>query len=263
MDGGESSAPPAPPAAYSLAGSTVPLLSSYAGLLAGTAVDWGLLGPAEPTRLWPRHLLNCVAVSPLIPPDSTVLDIGSGAGLPGIVLGIVRADLRVTLVEPLARRRRFLHLAVDRLDLTDRVSVIGGRAEQLAGTVSADVVTARAVAPLTTLVPWCLPLLRRAGALLAFKGRRADEELEDARDVLDRWAARARIHRCGEHALAEPACVVEVTRKAKAASLGRKGRRRGHAAAQSAGLAGAGQSLSARRDGDDPGGARLAGVPSR
>lgn len=168
---------PAPPeAAVALFGSALPLVLRYGELLAGPGVERGLLGPREVDRLWERHLLNCAAVAELIPEGSHVVDVGSGAGLPGIVLAATRADLRVTLLEPLLRRTVFLDECLDALDL-DNAEVLRGRAEEWAGRMGADVVTARAVAPLDRLVGWCLPLLRRGGRMLALKGDSAVEEL--------------------------------------------------------------------------------------
>ncbi len=152
---------------------------AYADLLAGPGVERGLIGPREVERLWERHLLNCAVVERLIPPNATLCDLGSGAGLPGLVLAIARPDLIVVLLEPLLRRTTFLRECVAELGL-DRVSVIRGRAEEQAGLLAVDVVTARAVAPLDRLARWALPLLRPGGELLALKGRSAKDELDSA-----------------------------------------------------------------------------------
>ena len=152
----------------------------YHEMLAGRAVEWGLLGPRESERLWCRHILNCAAVEALIDPGASVVDIGSGAGLPGIPLALARPDLKVTLLESLLRRATFLQLAVDELGLTGQVDVVRARAEET--TTRYDVVVARAVAPLAKLVGWCAPLTK--GSILAIKGERAYEDLEDARKVL-------------------------------------------------------------------------------
>ncbi len=154
----------------------------YVRLLATEGTVRGLIGPREVPRLWDRHLLNSVALAPLVPAGARVVDVGSGAGLPGIPLALVRPDLTITLLEPLARRVTFLDECVDALGL-GRVSVVRGRAEE--GPVrrslgGADVVTARAVAPLEKLAGWCLPLLRPGGQLLALKGSSAAEELAAA-----------------------------------------------------------------------------------
>lgn len=150
-------------------------------LLATDAVTWGLIGPREVPRLWDRHILNCAVVSELLLADphggGSLADIGSGAGLPGLVVALVRPDLRVTLIEPLARRATFLSEAVSTLGLTDRVEVIRARAEDLRG-VTYRYVTARAVAPLDRLCGWALPLVADGGQFLAIKGRQAAQEVE-------------------------------------------------------------------------------------
>jgi 16S rRNA (guanine527-N7)-methyltransferase len=125
-----------------------------------------------------------------VPDGSSVADIGSGAGLPGLVLAIRRPDLRVTLVEPLLRRTRFLEEAVLRLGLAN-VEVRRGRAEELAGSASFDIVTSRAVAPLPRLLAWCLPLAEAGGAVLAMKGSSAAEEVREASPELARWGSPA------------------------------------------------------------------------
>jgi 16S rRNA (guanine527-N7)-methyltransferase len=140
-------------------------------------VDRGLIGPREVERLWERHLLNCGALAELMAPEINVVDVGSGGGLPGLVLAIARPDLKVTLLEPLLRRTVFLEECVEKLELAN-VEVRRGRAEEWAGRVAADVVTARAVAPLEKLVGWCLPLLAPKGRMLALKGEAAATELE-------------------------------------------------------------------------------------
>src|SRR4051794_3351160 len=147
------------PAARSVFGDHLPLAEHYAQLLATDGVVRGLIGPREAPRLWDRHLLNCAVLSELIDTDAYVVDVGSGAGLPGIVLAIARPDLLVTLVEPLARRCDFLVEAVEALALEERVEVVRARAEEYTGPL-ADIVTARAVAPLDRLAGWCLPLAR-------------------------------------------------------------------------------------------------------
>jgi 16S rRNA (guanine527-N7)-methyltransferase len=168
-----------PPEAEAVFGPAVDGAAEYARLLATEGTVRGLIGPREVSRLWDRHLLNSAAIAPLVPSGARVVDVGSGAGLPGIPLALARPDLTVTLLEPLARRVAFLTECVDRLGL-ERVTVVRGRAEE--GPVrrelgGADVATARAVAPLDKLAGWCLPLLRPGGLLLAMKGSTAAEEL--------------------------------------------------------------------------------------
>jgi 16S rRNA (guanine527-N7)-methyltransferase len=155
----------------------------YARLLVGPGSDRGLLGPREVPRIWDRHILNCALVTELIPEDSRVCDIGSGAGLPGLVLAIRRPDLHVTLVEPLLRRTRFLDEAREALGLSN-VEVVRARAEALRGERAFDVVTSRAVAGLPVLLEWSLPLVEPGGLMLAMKGSTAEEELNAAQDTV-------------------------------------------------------------------------------
>ncbi|WP_372505929.1 16S rRNA (guanine(527)-N(7))-methyltransferase RsmG [Actinomadura madurae] len=171
-------------------GDALPVAERYAAFLAEAGVERGLIGPREVDRLWERHLINCAVVSEAIPQDADVVDIGSGAGLPGIVLAIVRPDLRITLLEPLLRRTTFLTECVEMLDLRN-VAVRRARAEDVTDEFSVDVATARAVAPLERLAKWALPLLRPDGELLALKGERAAAELDDAAPVLKRFGVRS------------------------------------------------------------------------
>jgi 16S rRNA (guanine527-N7)-methyltransferase len=168
----------------------MPLAERYADLLATDGVVRGLIGPRETPRLWDRHLVNCALLAELIPAGSTVCDIGSGAGLPGLVLAIARADLQVTLVEPLLRRTTFLEEVVADLGL-EQVEVVRGRAETLHGVRRFDVVTSRAVAPLGRLLDWSMPLVAPTGALVAMKGSSVAEEVTAARPELERWGAAA------------------------------------------------------------------------
>jgi 16S rRNA (guanine527-N7)-methyltransferase len=175
-------------AAEVFAPARLPALAEFAGLLATDGVVRGLIGPREVPRLWDRHLINCGLLAPLVPAGASVADLGSGAGLPGLVLALARPDLRVTLVEPMARRVAFLNEAVEMLELSD-VRVVRARAEELGGTEGFDVVTARALAPLPRLLSWGLPLVATGGVLLAMKGSSAGEEVEAAAADLRRaWA---------------------------------------------------------------------------
>jgi 16S rRNA (guanine527-N7)-methyltransferase len=175
---------PPPEAARQLFGDRLPEAVRYAELLADVGVRRGLIGPREVPRLWERHLLNCAVLSEIVPEGVTVCDVGSGAGLPGIPLALVRPDLDITLLEPLLRRTTFLEEVVDLLGL-DHVSVARGRAEEMLGSLQpVQVVTARAVAPLERLAGWGIPLLRPYGEMLAIKGDTAEEELKSARDAL-------------------------------------------------------------------------------
>lgn len=191
-------------------GSRAGLLSPYARMLVGPGIDRGLLGPREADRIWARHLLNCAAVADALPAGADVVDVGSGAGLPGVVWAVLRPDLRLALVEPSARGETFLIEAVDTLGLSN-VRVVRARAEELAGGLDAEVVAARAVAPLARLGGWCLPLVRDGGALWALKGRSAQRELAEAWPALQRGGASdARIATYGE-VLEPPTTVVQVS----------------------------------------------------
>ncbi len=161
----------------------VPLVERYAELLATDGVVRGLIGPREGARLWERHLVNCALLATALPRDARVADIGSGAGLPGLVVGLARPDVRVTLVEPLLRRTTFLDEVVTELGL-DNVVVRRDRADALHGQETFDVVTARAVAPLERLLGWCMPLVAPTGSLVAMKGSSAADEIYGARSVL-------------------------------------------------------------------------------
>lgn len=180
----------------------------YADVLAGAGVERGLIGPREIDRLWERHLLNCAVVAVRCPEHSTVADVGSGAGLPGLVWAIARPDLHVTLVEPLLRRTQFLQEVVDELGLRN-VVVLRSRAEEVDDTY--DVVTARAVAGLDKLAKWCWPLVATGGVLLALKGRTAAEEIATAKRTLGRLGVRDTVVRTyGD--LEVPTTVVELSR---------------------------------------------------
>jgi len=192
-------------------GEALPQAEKYAELLAGTGVQRGLIGPAEADRIWERHLLNCAAVAHLLPARCSMVDLGSGAGLPGIVLAMMLPQARVTLLEPLARRVDFLTEAISELGLSN-AEVVRARAEDLAGQVSADVVTARAVAPLDKLAGLALGLLRPGGRVLAIKGSTAEAELAKARPVLARLGvADARVVRAASPGGEATATVVTFT----------------------------------------------------
>jgi 16S rRNA (guanine527-N7)-methyltransferase len=156
----------------------LPLITAYAASLADAGVVRGLIGPREVPRLWERHLLNCAVLGEAVPEGLEVCDIGSGAGLPGLVLAIARPDLRMTLVEPLLRRTTYLSEVVDELGLGN-VEVIRGRADALHGERRFDVVTSRAVAPLGRLLEWSMPLVSPTGVLLAMKGSSIAAEIDE------------------------------------------------------------------------------------
>jgi 16S rRNA (guanine527-N7)-methyltransferase len=179
------------PEAADVFGDTIGQARRYAELLATEGVTRGLIGPRETERLWDRHLVNCAVVAELLPERGVLVDIGSGAGLPGVVLAMLRPSLRVILLEPLLRRSVFLDECVAELGLSN-ATVLRARAEEKAARdIKADVATARAVAPLDRLAILAAPLLRPGGELLAIKGRSAAEEIEAARPALSRLGGRS------------------------------------------------------------------------
>jgi 16S rRNA (guanine527-N7)-methyltransferase len=181
----------APPTdAAAVFGPNLPRAVAYAELLATVAIERGLLGPREAGRLWTRHLLNATALVDLIPTGATVFDLGSGAGLPGIPLALARPDLCMTLVEPMARRADFLHECAEILGLD--VAVVRARAEDASG--APDIVTARALAPLTKLLTMTEPLLGHGGTLLALKGRAAHTEVISAAPTMARLGVVSDVH---------------------------------------------------------------------
>ena len=189
-DTGSAGPGPPPPAAVALFGDRIDAAERYVGLLATDGILRGLIGPREAPRLWDRHVLNSALLADAVPEGASVADVGSGAGLPGLVVAIARPDLRVTLVEPLLRRTTFLLEAVETLGLGN-VVVRRDRADALHGSARFDAVTARAVAPLERLLGWCMPLVAPEGALLAMKGSSADDEVAAAGPTLRRLG-------CGE-----------------------------------------------------------------
>jgi 16S rRNA (guanine527-N7)-methyltransferase len=231
--------PPAPDQAREVFGNRFADAVRYAELLAEAGVQRGLIGPREVPRLWERHLLNCAVLSEVVPEGVTVCDVGSGAGLPGIPLALVREDLKITLLEPLLRRTNFLTEVVELLGL-DHVTVIRGRAEEVMGKLPpVHVVTARAVAPLDRLAAWGIPLLRPYGEMLALKGDTAEEELKSSAAALSKLGAvRTSVLQVGEGVVDPLSTVVRVevgespggvrfaAKRAKAARTGRTRRRR-------------------------------------
>ena len=171
------------PRVVQLMGSAHEVVSAFAGMLADQGVTRGLIGPREVPRLWERHLVNSAAVAAFLPASATVLDVGTGAGLPGIVLAAMRPDQHIILLEPMERRVAWLREVVEALGLTS-AEVLRGRAEELHRKLQVDVVTARAVAPMDRLARWTLPLLPAGGVLLAMKGNHAAEELAAASVVI-------------------------------------------------------------------------------
>lgn len=185
-----------------------PLINRYVDILRLTAVAWGLLGPREADRLWDRHILNSAALSGLIAADSAVADVGSGAGLPGIPLAILRPDIRMTLIEPLLRRSTFLTQTVEELGITDHVTVVRSRAED--HQQSYDVVAARALAPLNRLIGWCNRLRAPDGVILALKGASTNDEILAANRELAVARLDAEVLIVRAHPEADPATVVRL-----------------------------------------------------
>jgi 16S rRNA (guanine527-N7)-methyltransferase len=217
-------APQPPAAAREIFGDRLGVVQRYAALLAGPGTDRGLIGPREIDRIWERHILNCAVVTELVPDSARLVDIGSGAGLPGIVLAILRPDLSVILVDSTLKRSVFLGECVAELGLPN-AEVRRARAEDLAGPpprgakgrhtpgahIAADVVIARAVAPLRQLAEWAEPLVRPGGTLLAIKGERAREELAEAQGVLRALrVARAEILTVGQDKVGDGTVVVRI-----------------------------------------------------
>ncbi|HEY8317584.1 MAG TPA: 16S rRNA (guanine(527)-N(7))-methyltransferase RsmG [Amnibacterium sp.] len=174
---------PEPAVAPAVFGPGLPTVRRYASDLARFGVELGLIGPLEPGRLWTRHLVNCGLVAPLIPEGATVADVGSGAGLPGLVLAATRPDIAITLIEPMERRVVWLEDEIVRLGLQN-VTVLRARAEEVGGRF--EVVTARAVGALAKLLPLVVPLLAPGGCLALMKGAGVDDELAKADRVIRR-----------------------------------------------------------------------------
>lgn len=192
-------------------GTRAGVAEQYAAALAGSGLERGLIGPREVPRLWGRHVLNCAVLSEVVPPGASVVDVGSGAGLPGLVLAVVRPDVTVTLVEPLLRRVTWLTETVDALGLA-HVEILRCRADALHGERQFDVATARAVAGLGTLGEWCLPLVREGGLFAVLKGRSAEEELEaGGAELVAAGAVDPQVRELGVGLVPEPARAVVAT----------------------------------------------------
>lgn len=206
--------PKTPAAAAAVFGDRLELAEQFVAVLADTGITHGLIGPREAPRLWDRHVLNCAVVQEAIPVAQAaqrVIDVGSGAGLPGLALAIARPDLELHLVEPLARRTAWLAATVAQLGLVN-VTVHTARAEAMWDQIAAPWVTARAVSRIVQLAEWTLPLLTAGGSLLALKGSRAAEELEEGRTALARLGVvDAGVEACGTGLLDDPTLVVRAT----------------------------------------------------
>lgn len=213
MNGGHAALPPpVPVVAEGVFGARADDAARFVAMLSGDGVERGVIGPREVDRLWERHLLNSAVLGEVIPPGCRVLDVGSGAGLPGIALALARPDLTIALLEPMARRVDWLQEVVEGLDLP--IEVHRGRAEDRPVSSDWDVVAARAVAPLGRLTRWCLPLARPAGQLVALKGASAREEVSRDRAEIRRAGGDGiQVVECGASLLEPPATVVIVSRR--------------------------------------------------
>ena len=221
--------PDPPEVAAAVFGDRLPLAIRYAQMLAGPGREQGVIGPRELPRLWDRHLMNSAAVGDVVPDGSGVVDVGSGAGLPGVPLVLARPDLTMTFLEPMARRVAWLESVVAELGLA--ATVVRGRAEERETRRrcgESDVVTARAVAPLARLVGWTLPLVRPGGLLAAMKGASAhDEVARDAKAVRRAGGGEVEVVECGVGDAATHVVVVHRTGHSdESPAAGRRGRGR-------------------------------------
>lgn len=198
-------------AAEVLYGGHVQLAERFVEHLVTTGIEWGLLGPREIPRMWDRHVLNCAVVQELLPKGALVADVGSGAGLPGVALAIARPDVQFILIEPLERRVEWLNMVIEDLAL-ENIDVIRARSEQVFDTVDVDVVTARAVSAMKSLIPITVPLLHGEGELLAIKGRSAPAEIEKAEKVLRKFKTQSsEVLTVGDELLEVPTTVARLT----------------------------------------------------
>ena len=229
--------PAAPPAARTVFGDRLALAEQFAAVLADTGVSHGLIGPREVPILWDRHILNCAVVHEAFPSGVPVVDVGSGAGLPGLALAIVRPDLHFHLVEPMLRRTTWLTATIDELGL-DNCTVHRGRAEEFHGVLSAPFATARAVARIDKLARWTFPLLQDHGTLVALKGDSAARELDEEQQTLRKLGmVSAEIAVYGAELLPVPTTTLQATIGVRPAAKGSakgsaKGVARGAARAQ-------------------------------
>ena len=201
-----------PAAAAILAGDRLAVLRQFAEDLGRRGEELGLIGPLEPPRLWTRHLLNSALLAPLIRSGARVADIGTGGGMPGLVLAIVRPDAEFVLIEPMERRIAWLDEQIERLGL-ENVRTRRGRAEEFhGGAVEVDQVTARAVTALKTLIPLTAPLLRDGGEFLLLKGASVEAEIASARKAIAKYKLTdVRFEILGDGLLAESTRVFRAT----------------------------------------------------
>lgn len=198
-------------AAEVIYGDQLSIAEQFVEHLVTTGIEWGLLGPREIPKMWDRHVLNCAVVQELIPRGAVVADVGSGAGLPGLALAIARPDIQFVLIEPLERRVDWLDMVVEDLEL-ENVDVIRARSEQVFDTVDVDIVTARAVSAMKSLVPITVPLLHGQGEMLAIKGQSAATEIEKAEKILRKFKTKkSEVLTVGDELLEVPTTVARLT----------------------------------------------------
>lgn len=194
-------------------GEAFPLAQRYAEHLATTGIEWGLIGPRELDRLWSRHILNCAVVAEFVGDDDVVGDVGSGAGLPGIPIALMRPEVTVVLIEPMERRVDWLTMVVDDLGL-ENVRIVRARVEDLVDEEMFTVVTARAVKAMATLVEWTHEVIGPEGRILALKGASVDSELVKAKKLLKRYRfGQPTVHLVDGGILETPSRVVEIAKK--------------------------------------------------
>ncbi|GAB3075526.1 16S rRNA (guanine(527)-N(7))-methyltransferase RsmG [Phycicoccus sp. Root101] len=211
-------APAAPAAAAVVFGDRLAVAEAFAAILADTGVSHGLIGPREVPILWERHILNCAVVHEAFPEGAAIVDVGSGAGLPGLALAIARPDLHLHLVEPMLRRTTWLSDTIEALGLTN-CTVHRGRAEEFHGVLSVEWATARAVARIDKLARWTFPLLAAGGTLVALKGSSADDELEAAAPLLRKLGmVGSQVQRYGGDLLEVPTVTLELVVKPRPAT---------------------------------------------
>lgn len=200
-----------PSAAVALAGDRIETLRAFTHDLAERGEILGLIGPLELPRLWTRHVLNSAVMAPLLETGMKVADIGTGGGMPGLVLAIVRPDVEFHLIEPMERRCAWLTEQVERLKISN-VEVLRGRAEEYHDAFEVDVVTARAVTALRKLIPITVPLLRDGGQTMFLKGSGVDAEIESARKQISKSKLRdVQVEILGEGLLSETTRVFRAT----------------------------------------------------
>ncbi len=194
-------------------GAAYPTAQRYAQHLATTGIEWGLIGPREIDRLWTRHILNCAVVAEFIDDGDVVGDVGSGAGLPGIPIALLRPEAQVVLIEPMERRVEWLKMVVDDLGLGN-VRIVRARVEELVDEEMFTVVTSRAVKAMSTLIEWTHEVMGPEGRILALKGASVEAELVKTKKLLKRYRlSQPEIHIVDGGILDVPSRVVEIVKK--------------------------------------------------